>query len=307
MKLTIIIPAYNEGDGLQEIYTSLVQQFKGLHYQVDVLFIDDGSTDNTAEKIESLESVEGVSIKYVICSRNYGHQTALRIGYRYASGDAIVCMDADLQHPPKVIIEMLDKYEAGYDIVSAVRDDSGNNKKFKKYTSRLFYKVWSLLTDVNLKPGSSDFRLLSRAVADELNKYNESFIFLRGLIPQLGFSSVEIQYAPGPRFEGESKYTIRKMLSLSRMGILWGTVKPLRIAMLLAMVAAAISVVTGCYAVYGYFFIDGTVKAWASIIAVISFLGCLQLLAIAILGEYLGQVLIEARSRPAYHIKKKSI
>lgn len=305
-KATIVVPTYNESSGVISLYNALCSTLRQDSFTYQILFVDDGSSDDTVEIIKSIKAKKGFDISILELSKNYGHQVALRAGYRTARGDVVICMDADLQHPPKVVNQMLEKYKHGYEIVCGVRDDSSVAPSFKKRTSKSFYKVWSWLTDVSLLPGSSDFRLLSRRVLDEVNAYGEKFLFIRGLIPQMGYESYNIHYIPNEREYGESKYSLKKMLSLSKNGILWGSVKPLRLASILAFITAIISILFGIYTVFTYFFGSGVVPGWASIVSIISFIGSLQLFAIGIVGEYLGQVLQEVRERPLYHIKNLS-
>ncbi|PML80846.1 glycosyltransferase family 2 protein [Enterovibrio norvegicus] len=305
-KITIVIPTYNESSGVELLYNVLSSTLRMNGISYELLFVDDGSADDTVEIIKSLPVKENLEVSVLELSKNYGHQVALRAGYRAAEGDAIVCMDADLQHPPAVVNEMIDKYKSGYEIVCGIRDDSSLSPSFKKRTSELFYKVWSWLTDVNLEPGSSDFRLLSKRVLGEVNAYDEKYLFLRGLIPQMGYESYSLHYKPNDREYGESKYSLKKMLSLSKNGILWGSIKPLRLASILAFATAMVSVMFGFYTIFTYFFGDGVVPGWASIVSIISFVGSLQLFAIGIVGEYLGQVLNEVRNRPLYHVNSLS-
>ena len=305
MLITIIIPVFNESVGLKSLYRELIFSLKDTKYRYEILFVDDGSCDDSLDVIMKLAGPNQFWISIISFSKNYGHQVALRAGYQYANGDAVVCIDADLQHPPHVVKELIDKFEQGYDIVSARREESISLSFFKKITSRMYYFLWSFLTGVRLKSGSSDFRLVTREVADAINQYNEQFLFIRGLIPQLGYRQCEVVYSPSDRYHGESKYTLKKMLDLSRNGIMWGSLKPLRFATLLSFFTASVSLSFGLYSIYSYFFTDGVVKGWASTVAIVSFVGSLQLLSIGILGEYIGQSLNEVRSRPQYHIKFK--
>lgn len=302
--ITIVIPTYNESSGVKSLYKALTSTLRRDGFTYEILFVDDGSADDTIDIIKSIEEQDGFSISILALSKNYGHQVALRAGYRSAGGDAIICMDADLQHPPQVVNEMLEKYRNGHEIICCIRDDSQVDSSFKKQTSEVFYKLWSWLTGVTLEPGSSDFRLLSRRVLDEVNAYGERYLFIRGLIPQIGYKSHSLYYKPNKREFGESKYSLKKMLSLSKNGILWGSVKPLRLASILAFVTGCISVLVGFYTIFTFFFGDGVIPGWASIVTIVSFVGSLQLFAIGIVGEYLGQVLQEVRERPLYHVKE---
>lgn len=302
-KITIVIPTYNESIGAKLLYDALTSTLNTEGFKYECLFVDDGSEDDTIEVINSIDEKEGFTISTLELSKNYGHQVALRAGYHAADGDVVICMDADLQHPPEVVNKMLEKYKDGYEIVCGIRNDAHLEQSFKKRTSESFYKVWSWLTGVRLEPGSSDFRLLSRRVLDEINAYQEKYLFIRGLIPQIGYQSYSLHYTPNDREYGESKYSIRKMLSLSKNGILWGSIKPLRLASILAFATAMVAVLFGLYTIFTYFFGDGVVPGWASIVSIISFVGSLQLFAIGIVGEYLGQVLQEVRGRPLYHVR----
>ncbi|EPC4929507.1 glycosyltransferase family 2 protein [Vibrio cholerae] len=302
--VTIVIPTFNESFGVILIYNALISTLKSDRFTYEVLFVDDGSSDNTVDVIKSIAPHNKFNISLLELSRNYGHQIALRAGYIAAKGDVIICMDADLQHPPQIVNVMLDKYISGSEIVCAIRDDSFVEFSFKKKSSEIFYKIWSWLTDINLEPGSSDFRLLSRRILNEVNSYSETYLFIRGLIPQIGYSIDSIYYKPNDREYGVSKYNLKKMLSLSKNGILWGSIKPLRLASILAFMTALMAIIFGFYSIFTYFFVDGVVPGWSSTMTIISLVGSLQLFAIGIVGEYLGQVLQEVRKRPLYHVKQ---
>lgn len=305
MNITIVVPCYNESIGVKHLYEQIVLCLSTSKHKFEILFVDDGSSDDTVSVIKGLQTRNNFEVTLISFSKNCGHQVALRAGYKEAKGDATICMDADLQHPPEILNQMIEEMENGFDIVTAIRDDNDERNSLKKLTSKYFYSIWSWLTDINLEPGSSDFRIVNRNALDAINSYQENFLFLRGLIPNLGFSTKKIKYKPRKRVIGESKYTLKKMLSLSKNGIMWGSIKPLRLSSILAFITAGLSIFFGVYSIYTFYFIDGVVKGWASLISIISLIGSLQLFAIGILGEYLGQLLQEVRKRPTYHIKEK--
>ena len=225
-KVSVIVPCYNEAEGLLHFFDELKNSLPS-HYQYEIIFVNDGSKDNTLETIKGLQKTH-IGIHYISFSRNFGHQNALKAGFDHATGECAICLDADLQHPPGLIPELLNKWEEGYESVVTKREDHDGISFFKKSTSRLFYKISNSLSDVKTENGVADFRLLDRKVLNELKKFHESKIFLRALIQWLGFKQTMITYKAGERFAGNTKYTLRKMISFALSGITAFSVKPLR-------------------------------------------------------------------------------
>lgn len=303
-KVSIIIPAYNEAENIKVVTERLEQVLKSYH-DYEIIFVDDGSQDNTLKLIKELRQ-QDEKIYYLSLSRNFGHQNALKAGLDYARGDCVISMDADLQHPPELIPEMIAKWLQGYEIVHTVREKDPEESWFKNATAAVFYKLMNLISDIRIEPGTADFRLLDRKVVDVLKGFNESFLFFRGLVPWLGFNRYGLKYRAPKRFAGKSKYSFKKMISLALMGVTSFSIKPLRISTFLGLLFSISSFIYALYAIFASIFSDKVVSGWTSMIVSILFLGGVQLLVVGIIGEYLGKLFIESKKRPLYIIKEKS-
>jgi len=300
---SVIIPCYNEESNIKPLYSNLLKFIQQFNYEL--IFIDDGSTDDTLHKIKTLATSDN-RIKYISLSRNFGHQNALKAGYDHAMGDCVICLDADLQHPPELITEMISLWHKGYKIVSTKRKEHQSTGFFKKVSSTIFYKTINALSEVKIEKGSADFRLLDKKVIDELKNLNEKFLFYRGLIPWLGFSQVQLEYFAAPRFSGKTKYSFSKMLHFASDGITSFSVKPLKISIYLGFIIAAIAFIYILYALYVAIFTHNAVPGWTSTIISVLFIGGIQLVMIGILGNYLGKLFIENKKRPNYIIKERN-
>jgi dolichol-phosphate mannosyltransferase len=241
-------------------------------------------------------------------SRNFGHQNALKAGLDYASGDCIISMDGDMQHPPEMIPRMIEIWEnEKADIVYTIRKDEQEKVGlFKKTTSRLFYKLLNKIADISMEPGSADFRLLDKSVADIIKKFPENPLFFRGIIPWVGFKQIPIEYIPHKRFWGKTKYSLKKMISFAITGILSFSIKPLLISIYIGIILSFLSFCYGIYAIITKFFTDNNVSGWTSIVSIISFIGGIQLIVLGVIGTYLGKLFIASKGRPMYIIKEKS-
>lgn len=304
VEVSVVIPAHNEAENLVELHAALRRHLAG-HRPYEILIVDDGSTDDTLLIAKQLAELDP-SVRYVALSRNFGHQHALRAGLDHASGACVITMDADLQHPPDLIPALIDKWRDGFEVVTTIRNEGPEATLFKRLTARWFYRLATFLSDVPIKPGTADFRLLDRIVVDAIRRLGETEIFLRGLIPWLGFRTAELDYAANARQHGASSYGLKRMLSLALTGITTTSIQPLRVAVLCAAVVALLTMVYGGYAVWVFFFTGTTVQGWTSVIIVVSALGALQLLVLGIIGEYLGRVLRETRRRPSYFVREQN-
>jgi len=274
--------------------------------EYEIIFIDDGSTDNTLEKIKAL-SRQHDEVFFISFSRNFGHQNALRAGLNYCTGDAVITMDGDLQHPPKLVPLMVQKWTEGYDVVYTTRRDLPKGYDIKANTSRWYYRIFNKLTELDLKPGTADFRLLDRKVVETLQRFNERAIFYRGLIKWMGFKQFAVPYQPDSRVSGKSKYTIRKMLRLAVDGITGFSLFPLRVASIVGVILALMSFCYVFYAVYCKLYTNKVISGWASVIAGIYFLGGIQLIFLGLFGEYIGKILIEVKNRPHYIVSERHL
>jgi polyisoprenyl-phosphate glycosyltransferase len=304
MKISVVIPAHNEEGNLQILLDQIRSAVpEGLH---EIIVVDDGSTDATLDVVKAA-SRSDQRIKYIGLSRNFGHQTALRAGLRGASGDCVITMDADLQHPPRLLPDMAAKWQEGFKIVLTVRKDTENVSGFKRLTSALFYWLMSSVSDVSIDPGSADFRLLDRKVVDVINELSEHDFFLRGIIPWVGFPVTKIAYTPDPRLYGSTKYSLRKMISFALTGVVANSIQPLRLATILALFIAGVSVLYAVYAFVMYLTSGRVVPGWTSVALIVSLIGALQLLVLGVLGEYVGRILRETRKRPGYVISQSNL
>lgn len=299
--ISIVVPSYNEQENIavlfKEVKAVLAEPF-------EILFVDDGSSDGTLDAIKTLAKAHA-EVRYVTFSRNFGHQAALRAGLRYAKGDAVISMDADLQHPPATVPALLDKWREGYDVVYTIRDDTRDNTTwFKRTTSFLFYQILNFLSGLHMKEGAADFRLLDRKVVDTVNCQQEADIFLRGYINWIGFKQVGVLYAPAQRHAGASKYSLSKMIAFAAKGVTQFSIKPLRLAFLLATFAFVMSFLYLIYALWAAFVNDAAVPGWLSLVTLFVFLQGIQFLLLGLIGEYLGRTFIQTKHRPEYIVKE---
>lgn len=301
--ISIVVPAYNEAANLPVLCSSIADVLNTVVFEI--IIVDDGSVDHSREVLKQLHS-EDPRIKYAFLSRNFGHQQALRCGILLAKGDAVITMDADLQHPPVVIPTLLDAWQKGNEIVITKRNVNNELPFTKRMFSRVFYQFINFISDIRIEPGAADFRLLDRKVIELINNSHESDLFLRGYVEWVGFRKQTITYSADERFAGKAQYTFKKSLELGLSGITSFSVKPLRIS---ALAGAVISVFAFAYALYAlaiYFFTDRAITGWASLLVSILFIGGLQLIMIGILGEYVGRMFMQVKGRPSFIVAEKS-
>lgn len=305
-KISIVIPAYNEEDNLSEIRKAIDHVFHNLpNYKYEIIFVNDGSRDKTQDFLEDM-SLSFPEVRYIEFSRNFGHQYAVKAGLDLADGNAVISMDADLQHPPALIPEMIRKWEEGYDIVYTIRKYPKSISRFKRSTSDFFYRILSKLSDVELEKGSSDFRLLDASVIDVIRDGTESDVFLRGLVKWVGFRQYAIPFVAGERFAGESKYSLGKMFRFAFTGITAFSVKPLYLAAYLGFFFSLVSLLYIPYVIYS-FMNHSEISGWASLIMTVVFFGGVQLIILGILGIYMGKIFKQIKGRPNYIIRSKNL
>jgi glycosyltransferase involved in cell wall biosynthesis len=306
--LTIVVPCYNEqevlpetGARLRALLNDLVSERK-IHPDSHVLFVDDGSRDRTWAIIEALASSDR-AMRGIKLSRNRGHQTALIAGLFSATGEAVVSVDADLQDDLAAIGHMVDAHHAGADVVYGVRKRRATDTFFKRFTAEVYYRLLAFM-GVEIVFNHADYRLLTRRVIEALRGFEEKNLFLRGIIPQLGFPSSVVYYDRAARFAGESKYPLRKMLAFAWEGITSFSAAPLRMITGLGLLISFGSFGVTLWAVWIRLFTELAVPGWASTVVPMYLLGGVQLLCIGIIGEYLAKVYVEAKRRPHYFIEK---
>ena len=307
-KIAIVVPVYNEQDNLQEFYKRIVGVMAQEDYDYELVFVDDGSSDNSRLLIRDLVDADSRVEAYFL-SRNYGHQMALTCGLDNAEGDAIITMDGDLQHPPELIHDMLRLWEQGYEIVQTKRLATEDAGFAKNVTSRYYYKLLNAMSKVEITPGGSDFRLIDRVAVDALKLYREKARFIRGMVKTLGFRDTTLDFVAPPRFAGQSKYSLKKMLHFAFDGITAFSNLPLRWAFYTGTCFGMLSIFLLLHIFYVKYVSADAVPGWATIMCCMLFLGGVQLIGIGILGEYIGRIFEEVKNRPLYiisrHVKKQ--
>jgi dolichol-phosphate mannosyltransferase len=297
--LSIIIPVFNEAENINPLLDTLK-----VHCVVETeyIFVDDGSTDQTLEVIQAL-SVGNNQIKCISLSRNFGHQNALMAGMQHCKGNTIIIMDGDLQHPPSLIPQMLQKLQEGYDLVQTKRIATENIAAIKKIFGSLFYRFINFISDTRIEPNVADFKAFNRKVLECILQFKERELFLRGIFSWIGFKSTTIDFEAPARLHGKTKYSFLHMLKLALKGTTSFSFKPLRMALLAGFVISLAAFAFAIFAFVSYYRGD-TVPGWASMIIAVMFLGGTQLLAIGLLGEYIASLFTETKHRPLYLINK---
>ncbi len=305
-RISVVVPVCNEEKNVATLAFAVQAQLASLDIEPELIFIDDGSSDNTLAEIKRL-ALGQKSVFYLSLSRNFGHQNALRAGLDMAAGDAVITMDGDMQHPPEMLPKMIKKWQDGVDIVCMIRLDTEEISWFKRKTSALFYWLMNQLSGVKMSNGSADFRLLDRKAVDALKSIRENNIFYRGLISWAGFRQCSIEYVPSVRQHGRSKYSIRKMFRLALDGITAFSFLPLRLAAAAGFFIASLAFVYVLYALFIRLFTEQAVDGWMSLMAGIYFLGGVQLIFIGLCGEYIGRIFMEVKGRPHYFISEAKL
>lgn len=307
-KISIVVPVFNEEKNLHEFHKRITAVMEQEPYDYNIIFVDDGSRDSSAVILNELSKADEHVEAYLL-SRNYGHQMALTCGLDNADGDAVITMDGDLQHPPELLPKMLRLWENGHEIVQTKRMATEDAGFFKNITSSVYYKVINALSEVEITPGGSDFRLMDRIAVDAFKLYRERARFIRGLVNTLGFRVTVLEFVAPPRFAGHSKFNLHKMLHFALDGITAFSDLPLRWAFYIGIVFGLCSIMLLGHVFYVKYLTDDAVPGWATMTVSVLFLGGIQLVGIGILGEYIGRIFEEIKHRPLYliarHIKCK--
>lgn len=302
--ISIVIPSFNEESNIEVMVSALHNVMEKLDYNHRLVFVDDGSSDHSLKVLERLSKTDS-KLFYIELSKNFGHQNALKAGVDMVkdNSDAVITMDGDMQHPPSLIPELVQKWEEGFDVVYTIRDEDKTLSYFKKKTSKGFYSLMNKLSEVKFEPGTADFRLMDKKVATVFSGFSENELFIRGIINWIGFSQHAINYIPHARFSGKSKYTIGKMFRFALQGITSFSTRPLHIAIFLGLglsfFAFLFYVIYVLYSMYYGHVISG----WASVISTVVFFGGLNLIVLGIIGIYIGKLFIQSKGRPNYLIK----
>jgi glycosyltransferase involved in cell wall biosynthesis len=298
-RYSIVVPVHNEEAALPHLHCRLSSLLERLDGEAEVVLVDDGSRDRSYAMMRSIHRMDA-RFKVVHLSRNFGHQVAITAGMDLAEGDAVVVMDADLQDPPEVVLEMARRWHEGYDVVYGVRQDRASDNWFKRTSASVFYRLLRRLTDVDIPRDVGDFRLVDRRALDAFKEMEEGSRFVRGMFSWMGFRQIGVPYARAARHAGETKYPLRKMLYLAVDGVVGFSRVPLRLALNAGLALAALAVFGGMGAlllrVLGVFVVPG----WASLVFLVCFLGGAQLAVLGVLGEYIGRTYEEVIRRPLY-------
>ncbi|WP_421829224.1 glycosyltransferase family 2 protein [Larkinella sp.] len=304
-KISVVVPAHNEEENLPVLINRL-ESVLAPYEDFEILIIDDGSMDNTLYVLQQLSHLYQ-SVRYLSFSRNFGHQAALRAGFDHATGSCVICLDADLQHPPELLPTLIAQWQEGYDVVCAIRKPDPSLPLMKRKTSHWFYRFIRTVSDVNLEEGAADFRLLDRKVVESLNQFKETDLFMRGMISWMGFRQSRVEYQAAERYAGKSKYSFRKMFNLATMGITSFTTKPLYLSVVLGFGMFLFALLFGAEVLYEKYFTANTVSGWTTIVLLIVLIGGIQFIMMGIIGIYLGKAFQEVKKRPSYLIQESNI
>lgn len=302
MLLSIVVPVFNEEDNIQKFYTTVKDVLQTLDYDHEIIFVDDGSSDDSAGMLRYIGH-QDPKVKVLLLARNFGHQLALTCGLDYAQGDAVITMDGDMQHPPELIPELVKHWETGADVVRTIRDSTEDASWAKAFTSKYYYKVLNKLANVPIVEGGSDFRLMNRKSLETLKSFREHGRFLRGIVGALGFVQHEFHFVAPPRFAGTSKFSVKKMMRFALDGITAFSRVPLRLALYIGLLCGLLSLIMIGHILFVHFFSDNVISGWSTLGVAIFFLGGVQLVGIGIIGEYVGRIFEEVKQRPLYWVK----
>lgn len=306
-KISAVIPMYYEQEVANECYARLKKVFDEISkkYDYEIIFINDGSKDNTLKILREI-AMSDENVKVLSFSRNFGHQAAVSAGLKYAQGDAILIMDADLQDPPELLPDMIEKWEAGYEVIYGKRKRRKGESILKLLTAKTFYMTLNKLSDIEIPKDTGDFRLVDKKVVEAINSLPEHNKFLRGLFSWVGFEQYPYEYERQERVAGKTKYPLKKMIKLASDGITSFSTKPLKLVGKLGIFSVIISVLILLYAIISFIFkLNNLTPGWTSIMCTMTFMGGIILISVYMLGEYISRIYDEVKNRPEYIIKDK--
>jgi dolichol-phosphate mannosyltransferase len=305
-ELSIIIPIYNEEENIPVLFERLNGVIFQLKIEAEYIFINDGSKDNSILMIKGLSEKNSI-IKYIDFSRNFGHQVAVTAGLDYCRGKAAIIIDADLQDPPELIIDLYNKWKEGYEVVYAKRKTREGENFLKIFTAKIFYRILQKITSINIPVDTGDFRLIDRKVVDVLKQMPEQQKFIRGQISWIGFRQTFVDYGRDARYAGKTGYTYKKMIRFALDGITSFSNFPLKFATFAGFIVSGITFIMILYALYSRFISKNYVPGWTSLMLAILFIGGVQLISIGIIGEYISRLSSNVRNRPLYIVNEKNI
>jgi dolichol-phosphate mannosyltransferase len=307
VQYSLVVPLYNEEAGISELYGRLKAVMDMLDGPTELILVNDGSQDRTLEMIRQLHE-QNPAVSYLSLARNFGHQVAVTAGLNFARGQAVVVLDGDLQDPPELIPEMIEKWRQGYQVVYAQRIKRHRESWFKRFAAYTSYRIIKYLADIDIPTDTGDFCLMDRKVVDVINAMPERNRYIRGLRAWVGFNQTAVRFERDPRFAGEVKYTFRKLLRLAMDGMFSFSKLPLRLSTYLGLSSALLALFMSCLVVYWrLYYPDSPLRGFTTVMIVIFFLGSIQLITIGILGEYIGRIYEEVKSRPLYTLSEVGI
>ncbi|WP_342043206.1 glycosyltransferase family 2 protein [Bacillus sp. OTU2372] len=302
IKYSIIVPVFNEEEVIQQTYQRLITVMDSTDAPYELLFINDGSKDRTEEILIEI-GITDARVKLINFSRNFGHQVAISAGIDYAQGEAVVIIDADLQDPPELILDMIEKWMEGYEVVYARRLSRKGESFFKKKSASLFYRTLRSMTDIDIPLDTGDFRLMDRKVVQQMKGLHEKNRFVRGMASWVGFRQTAIEYERDERAAGETKYPLKRMLKLSMDGITSFSYKPLKLASYAGGLLAITGLIYMFYVFYLKIFTEATIPGWSSLIIIQLFFSSFVLILLGVMGEYIGRIYDETKNRPLYIVR----
>jgi len=303
-ELSLVLPIYNEEAVIPALHARLQEFLQRLGLQAEVVFVDDGSKDHSLELLRALAAREP---RYRVLSfaRNFGHQAAITAGLDHARGEAIVVMDADLQDPPEVVLEMVARWREGFEVVYGRRRTRAGETRLKLFTAKWFYRLFAAMIPIEVPLDTGDFRLMSRRVVDVLRELRETHRFVRGMVAWLGFKQTAVLYDRPARFAGETKFPLAKMLRFAIDGITSFSILPLRFATYLGILISILSFGVAVWAVLTRYVFHASVPGWTTVVVLVTLLSSVQLIMVGILGEYIGRIYEQVKQRPLYVVAER--
>lgn len=302
--ISYVFPIYNEEGNIDLLYKTISSLIKKHNkYDYELIFVNDGSRDSSIEKLIKIQKKD-TRVCIINFARNFGHQIAVTAGLDFTKGDAVIIMDSDMQDPPAVSFDLIEKWEEGYEVVYAQRK-SRKDTFFKKLTANLFYRTLQKLADIDIPRNTGDFRLIDRKIVDEMKKFKEHNRFLRGMVSYIGFKQIAVQFDRDERHAGETGYPLKKMLKFAADGIFSFSTAPLKLISSLGYIIASVSFIGIIYAIIMKIFFPAiTIEGWTFIVISILFIGGVQLIMLGVLGSYIGRIYTESQNRPLYIIDR---